>query len=272
MSDIVTLTVRAPITRRLEADAVAPDRFAELSAREIAALPVWFGRERAPLGDLFTVAGERANAIRMAGDLAHVDGLGTGMRGGRLIIEGDTGHGVGTGMAGGVIEVRGRAGHGAGVAMTGGVVRIAGDAGDRLAGALPGGRGMSGGEVIVGGSAGDDAAASCRRGLVVVAGGVGAGAARQMIAGSLIVFGRAGAGTGAFLKRGTVACVGGLEVPDTFRYACTYRPPHLRMTLVYLSRFYGFTLNPQVAGGRFRRYCGDLVEPGKGEILLWESA
>ena len=271
MSDVVTLILRTPIDRRLQADAITPDRVAALSSRDIAALPVWFGRTRAALGDLFEVNGERGADLRVEGDLTRVDRLGAGMTGGRLTIEGDIGDGIGTGMAGGSIEVHGRAGDDAGSAMTGGKIRIAGDAGDRLAGAMPGGRGMAGGEVLVGGNAGHEVAASCRRGLVVVAGDVGDGAARQMIAGSLLVFGRAGVGTGALLKRGTVVSVGGLSIPETFRYACTYRPPHLRMTLVHLNRQYGWPLNPQVAGGRYRRYCGDLVDPGKGEILVWES-
>ena len=274
MSGTVTLVARTAIDRRIGADAVVPDHLAALSSAEIAALPVWIGRERAALGDFFDVRGERADELRIEGDgLASVDGLGSGMTGGRLLVDGDAGHGVGTGMSDGVIEVRGRAGHGAGAGMSGGVLRISGDAGDRLAGALPGGRGMSGGEVIVGGSAGCDAGASCRRGLIAVGGSVGGGAARQMIAGSLIVAGRVtGSGAGAFLKRGTIVCMGGLEVPETFRYACTFRPPHLRMTLVYLHRQYGWPLNPQLTGGRYRRYCGDLLDPGKGEILVWEGA
>ena len=156
--------------------------------------------------------------------------------------------------------------------MRGGSLHVTGNAGDRLAAAAPdAAKGMSGGEVVVEGSAGSDAGARARRGLIVVCGDVGMHAARAIIAGSLIVLGRVGSDPGRRSKRGSLVAVGGVPVPSTYRYACTYRPPHVRLTMTYLRRRYGLAIDERIAGGRYRRYCGDAGDPGKGEILEWLS-
>ena len=118
------------------------------------------------------------------------------------------------------------------------------------------------------GSAGDEVAARARRGLVVVGGDAGEHAARAMIAGTLVVVGRTGAHAGRGNKRGSLVAIGGIDVPPTYRYACTYQPPHLRLTFTYLHRRYGFPVDGRILDGRFRRYCGDAGEIGKGEILV----
>ena len=73
-------------------------------------------------------------------------------------------------------------------------------------------------------------------------------------------------------KRGSVIAIGGIEVPSYYRYACTFRPPHLRVTLTYLARRYCLSFEAAMVNGRYRRFCGDLLAPGKGEILVWVSA
>jgi formylmethanofuran dehydrogenase subunit C len=152
--------------------------------------------------------------------------------------------------------------------MAGGALRITGDAGHRVGAAAAGAsKGMTGGEIVVNGSAGSEAAARARRGLVVVGGDVGGEAARAMIAGTLVVLGRTGANPGRGSKRGSIIAIGGIEIPSTYRYACTYQPPHVRLTMTYLRRQYGLTIDDRVLTGRFRRYCGDAGDPGKGEIL-----
>jgi len=90
-----------------------------------------------------------------------------------------------------------------------------------------------------------------------------------MIAGTVVVFGKAAAGAGRFLKRGSLVALGAIERPATFRYACTYRPPHLPVLLRYLRARYGLAVaEPQITG-RYARYSGDLAELGRGEILQW---
>jgi formylmethanofuran dehydrogenase subunit C len=178
MSDVVTLTLRAAVTESIGADAVVPSAFATLGAREIAALPLWVGARRVALGDLFTVDGEKSDVVRVVGGLARVNGLGTGMAGGTLTLDGSAGRDVGTRMSGGTLEVRGDVGDGAGVAMAGGHLHIAGRAGDRLGAALPGAsRGMVGGGIVVRGSVGSDAGHRARRALIAIGGDAGPGAA-----------------------------------------------------------------------------------------------
>jgi formylmethanofuran dehydrogenase subunit C len=270
MSDVVTLTLRAPPAAPLDADVVAPDRLATLGAREIAALPLWIGARTVPLGDLFDVAGERSASVRVVGDLRRVHGIGTGMAGGTLVIDGDAGRGVATGVRGGAVEVTGSVGDDAGVGMSGGALHVHGDAGARLGGALPGAaKGMMGGEIVVAGSAGAEAMARARRGLVVVGGDVGERAGRAMIAGTLVVLGRTAERPGRQSKRGSIVAVGEIPVPPTYQYACTFRPAFVRFMMTYLRRRYGLVIDERVVGGRYRCFRGDAGDPGKGEILQW---
>ena len=272
MTDTITLTLRAALDTDVEVDGLTPDRLAALGSAEIGALPVWYDGRRASLGDVFAVRGERSSTLRVAGALGRVAGLGAGMTGGTLVIDGSAGRGVGAGMSGGTLEVTGDAGDEAGLAMAGGTLRIRGRAGDRVGGALPGAsRGMTGGEIVVHGSAGDETAARARRGLVVIGGDAGERTARDIIAGSVIVLGRTGRDAGRGGKRGTIVAVGAIDVPETYLYACTYEPPHVRLTMTYLRRRYGLPIDEPVAAGRYRRWCGDAGTPGKGEILQWTA-
>lgn len=228
MSEIVTLSRRGTLGGPLEVNGVTADRFAGLAEREIAALPVRLGARAARLGDFFDVRGERSARVRIEGDVALVHGLGAGMAGGELVIDGDAGR------------------------------RVA--------------AGMTGGEIVVTGSAGADVAARARRGLVVVAGDVGDDAARGMVAGTLVVFGHTGTRPGRGSKRGSIVALGGIAVPVTYWYVCTYQPPHVRLTLTYLRRHYGLAVDRRILDGLYRRHCGDAGNPGRGEILEWVDA
>ena len=269
MSRII-LTMRERGATRIDLADVSPDALAHLDEREIAALPVRAGRQTLPLGELFAVQGGRADEVVIQGALQHVDGIGGGMSGGRLIVEGDAGAFVGALMSGGTIEARGRVGDDAGIGMSGGTLRIWGDAGDRLGGGLPGAsRGMTGGEIVVSGSAGREAGARCRRGLIVVAGSVGPEAARAMVAGTLLVLATVGPWPGRANRRGSIVALGRIDVPATYRYACTYDAPYVRFLLRYVAHQYGIEgTRRSDPRARYRRYCGDATKPGKGEILV----
>jgi len=248
----VTLTLRAPLRRRVDASTVAWNALVGLDAAGIRAQEVWVENEgRATLSDLFEVSGAPAPRIRLAGDLALMDGIGAGLSGGELVVDGDVGWYLGQRMSGGVIEVRGSTGPHAG-------------------GADPGAkRGMTGGEIIIRGAAGSMAGAGLRRGLIVVQRDAGADAGRAMLAGSILVFGALGANPGLFSRRGSIVAFGAHTPPAPYRYACTYRPPHLRVTLAYLGTRYGVPVTPRQLAGAYRRYSGDLAELGAGEILSW---
>jgi formylmethanofuran dehydrogenase subunit C len=270
VSDLVTLTLRAAPAEPLDVDGLTADRVSNLSEREIAALPAWVGAREARLGDFFDVSGERSARLRIAGELTNVHGLASRAAGGEVVIEGNAGRRVAAGMTAGSVDVRGSVGDDAGMGMGGGVLRISGSAGDRLGAATPGAsKGMTGGEIVLAGSAGADAGARARRGLIVVGGDVGGDAARSMIAGTLVVFGRTGSRPGRGSKRGSIVALGGIEVPVTYWYACTYEPPHVRLLLTYLRRRYGLEIDDKVIEGKYRRHCGDAGNPGRGEILEW---
>jgi len=207
--DVVTVSLRAPLTEPLRVEGLTADRVAVLSECEISALPVWLGARKARLGDFFDVKGERSDRLRVVGAPTNVHGIAAGMTGGELVIDGDGGRAVAQGMTGG---------------------------------------------------------------LVVVGGDVGVDAARSMIAGTLVVFGRTGERAGRGSKRGSIVALGGIEVPVTYWYACTYEPPHVRLLLTYLRRRYGLNVEDRMIGGRYRRHCGDAGNPGRGEILEWADA
>jgi formylmethanofuran dehydrogenase subunit C len=254
MSDVVTLSLAARPDHVLVADCIAADRFAELGAQEIAALPVVHGGRPATLGEFFRVRGERASAVRIEGDCPQIEAIGSGMAGGELVIDGGVGRDLGLAMSGGRIEVRGNAGANAGGARAGAA------------------RGMTGGEIIVRGSVGEEAGARMRRGLLVVTGEGGAGMGKGMTAGTVVVFGKTGPGTGRFLKRGSIVALSDVAYPATFGYACTYRPPHVALLLRYLRLRRQIDVAEGQVTGRYERYSGDMAELGKGELLRWVGA
>lgn len=249
MSEHVTLTLRSSLDAPLDLDGVLPETISTLSELEIANLVIWQGRSRTRLGDWFTVDGEYAQSIRIDGDVRHCRGVGARMSTGSLEIIGDAGDDLGAAMRGGSILVRG-------------------NAGDRVGAGLPGAsRGMMGGEIIVDGAVGNDAGARMRRGLLFVHGNAGANAAVNIIAGSVVVMGRVGDASGAGSKRGTLVVGGRVDIAATYRFACRYRPPHVRLTLMHLARRYGLVFDAATLDAMYDRFCGDAGTIAKGEIL-----
>ncbi len=272
---VVKLTGRAGAAA-IEAEALAPDRL-PAAENEIARTPLRVGADLVELGDLFAVRSKPGDAraagpeLRVAPEGVRLNGLGAGMRQGRLVVEGDAGDRVGAGMQGGEIAVRGSAGDWAGAAMAGGVLRIEGDAGYRAGGALAGApRGMTGGVVLIGGSTGDEAGTAMRRGLVAVGGSAGARAGFHAIAGTVLVLGDAGEAPAFATKRGSLIVFGRAEPLAGFRYACDYEPVVVRLLLRHLSSL-AFPIPERFLRGRYRRFVGDFTQLGKGEILLWQE-
>ena len=74
------------------------------------------------------------------------------------------------------------------------------------------------------------------------------------------------------MKRGSIVLLGGygrdgpLSLLPTFRFDCEYRPAFLNIYLDQL-RAWEFPVRDEHFHGPLRRYSGDLVELGKGEIL-----
>ena len=254
MSDGLVARLRTPFPGRADCGEVLAGVWTGLPTAELARRPVVLdGAGPAALGDFFEVTGAPSGLIRFEGDLRGVDRLGAGLAEGIVVVEGSVGHEAGVGMSGGVLDVRG-------------------DAGDRAGGAEPDARkGMSGGELLVRGSAGAEPGLRMRRGLLVVAGDVALRAGPAMIAGTVMVFGRAGRSPGLGSKRGSVVALGAIEIPPTYRYACTYQPDHLRLTLLRLRARHGLAVEERHLTGYYRRYSGDFADLGRGEILAWTA-
>jgi formylmethanofuran dehydrogenase subunit C len=129
---------------------------------------------------------------------------------------------------------------------------------------------MVGGELLIDGDAGAEVGVTMRRGLIAVGGRVGDFVGGGMIAGTVVVFGGCGRRPGAGMKRGTLALLG--EAPTllpTFADAGPYDGLFLEL---YLRHLRGLGFGPAAAARpRLRRWCGDRVSLGKGEILTREA-
>jgi formylmethanofuran dehydrogenase subunit C len=131
---------------------------------------------------------------------------------------------------------------------------------------------MTGGEIMIEGDAGNEVGHALRRGLIAVRGKAGDGLGFNMIAGTILVFGQAGIRPGAGMRRGTIGLFGSEPPPmlPTFRLACTGSPEFLRVYLLHLRRV-GFAVPDECLSAVYRRYNGDFLELGKGEILIRQS-
>jgi formylmethanofuran dehydrogenase subunit C len=265
----LTLTLREQPDVSLGADVLTPACLS--GADDVAALPLWHGKERARLGDFFAVSGA-GDDVRLEGDLSRVHGVGAGMTSGRLTVAGDSGQNAGAGMRGGELRVEGDAGDGAGAGMRGGRLVVRGSAGRGLGGVYPGQKaGMRGGEIVVHGDAGGQAGAGMRRGLIAVAGRAGDAAGLRMLAGTIIALGALGPRAGAGMRRGSIVTMAPVTPLATFAFSCTYRPPFLRLYLRRL-RALGLAVFDAQVDGRYARWCGDGLELRRGEILILEDA
>jgi formylmethanofuran dehydrogenase subunit C len=248
----ITITPQKAFQISVEAENISPDKFAPLNIEQIKSLPVWQGNRQKKLSDLFTVEGGDAPAkaeemtLKLAGDFSQVKRIGEG-------------------MTAGVIEVQGSAGMHAGNNMQGGLLSIAGNADDWLA------REMRGGKVIVMGSAGNYAGAGyrgekcgMRGGEIEVKGSAGAYLGEHLCGGSIRIGGDAGDFAGAANQGGTIFIGGNAYLPGaemskgtiTVKGEAKVLPSFQKMELV------------QIDGMAFQKYAGDLVESGKGELLV----
>lgn len=255
------LTRRGSSPIPLEVDGILPERVANLSALEVAKLPVLHGNRTEPLGEHFAVTPSMHGDLHFSGDTRNVHGIGRGMTGGRVSVEYPAGRHAGAQMSGGTLFLANGCDDWLGAEMKGGRIEVRGDAGHCVGAAYRGSRrGMTGGRIEVCGSVGHEAGLLMRRGLIVVEGQCGEFAGASMIAGTIIVSGTLGRRAGAGMKRGTLLALGGLaEVSPGFRYSCDYQPAFLRLLLK------GEDL-PDVR--EVKCYRGDVLTGGKGELLI----
>ena len=268
------LKYHSTTTVPVEAECITPDLLMGKSLAEIVALPVQHGNAPGPLGDFFTVSGDSADGeIQIEGECSRVKLVGAEMTRGRITIAGNIGMHLGAEMRGGSIRVHGNAGDWVGAEMRGGLIHVHGDAGHLIGAGYRGSHiGMRGGTILIEGKAGNEIGSGMRRGLIAIGGDSGDFAGSGMIAGTIFLFGQPGIRLGAGMKRGTLAVFRGQpQLLPTFRYDCVYRPVFMNLYLRQL-RAWGFPIAEEYTHSAYRRYSGDLVALGKGEVLYWDGA
>ncbi|WP_237228187.1 formylmethanofuran dehydrogenase subunit C [Rubinisphaera sp. JC750] len=220
--------------------------------------------------------GEQAECISFRGDLSQLHGLGRGWSAGLLRLEGTVGDSLGEEMSGGRIEVTGEVGHCLGRGMSGGQIAVSGNADNHVGGPAPGSlKGMMGGEIFIAGSAGDLVGERMRRGTIVVLGEVGRQVGREMLAGTILLKSAPADLPGVGMKRGTILLLD-QDFPETFPgphfdYAVRYEPVFIRVLLKHLQQAFGWNEAAEIST-IWDRYCGDMLEGGRGEILIAHSA
>lgn len=255
----------------VEVEGITPDALVGKSTEEVRRLPVFVGNAETELGDLFRVDGDAADGqLNWHGDLTGVHWIGAKMSSGRIHIHGSAGRHIGSEMAGGEILVDGDAGDWVGAELRGGVIQVRGSAGHQVGAAYRGSRrGMLGGTIVIEGSVGNELGHTMRRGLIVVAGDAGDLIGFNMLAGTILVLGCVGIRHGAGMKRGTIGLLG-RERPDllpTFRYACRFQPQAMNLVMREVEQL-GVAIPAEIHADGFQLFNGDLIEGGRGEILL----
>ena len=263
------LTLHTPPEVPLEADVLAADKLANLAPSEIEQLTVFHGNEQLKLADFFSVKGGNSDHIQLEGDLHLVKHIGAGMNSGTISINGNVGSHLGAGMCGGEIIVDGDAGDWLAPEMQGGRVEIRGNAGHLVGSAYRGSpMGMTGGEILIRGNARNETGHAMRNGTITIGGNCGDFTGVNMLAGTIIVLGEAGIRSGAGMKRGTIVTMKQTSVLPTFSYSCRYQPVYLRLYLLRLQSL-GLAISDEQVLGFYKRWCGDIIELNRGEILQY---
>ena len=269
----LVLRLKAPTQVPLEVDSIRLETVRTQSPDDVRRTLIQHGNRQEPLGESFDVSGSAAedDTLVWEGDCSRVKLIGTHLSEGHIRVEGNAGMHLGAEMTGGEIVVTGNAADWVGAEMHGGRIVIHGNAGHLVGAVYRGGRrGMTGGEILVHGDAGNEIGHTMRRGLIAVAGRSGDATAFNMRAGSVLLFGETGIRLGAGMRRGTIGLLGTAPPPDmlpTFQLACMYQPVFLRVYLRHLASL-GFPVPAECFESSYRRYSGDFLELGKGEILV----
>jgi formylmethanofuran dehydrogenase subunit C len=268
----LVIRLKTPTSIPLEVDTIRLETVRDQPLDDVKRTPIQYGNTQVPLAEHFDVSGSAAdNEIVWEGDCSKVKLIGTHLTEGRIRVDGNAGMHLGAEMRGGEIIVNGNAADWAGAQMHGGRIHVHGNVGHLAGAAYRGGRrGMTGGEILVDANAGNELGQAMRRGLIAVGGKAGDAVGFNLIAGTILLFGETGLRPGAGMRRGTIGLFGTMAPPamlPTFKFACAYRPVFLRFYFVHL-RNLGFSVPDQCLSAVYHRYCGDLLELGKGEILI----
>lgn len=265
------ITLKATSSVPLEVEGIVPSVCQDKTLSEIKELPIFHGNREVPLAEFFDVSGDAADArMDWQGDLSGVHWIGAKMRIGKMMIHGNAGRHIGSEMTGGEIHVDGDAGDWVGGEMRGGIIHVRGNAGHLIGAAYRGSqRGMTGGTILIRGDVGNEIGHTMRRGLLAVGGNCGDLAGFNMLAGTILVFGNSGIRHGAGMRRGTIGLFGEQrpELLLTFQGGSRCRP--LAVTLLWKELMrHEFDVPDRLRHCDFQIFHGDMLEGGRGEILL----
>ncbi len=254
MSKMITLTVLKKLQFPVVVDCITPEVFQGKTAEEIAELPIWEGNKQKKLGDIFKVeqTSEETPSILINGDATEVRRVGSGMKQGEIVVNGNIGMHLGEKMSGGKITVNGNAGQWAGAEMKGGLIEIHGNANDYLASPYRGSdAGMKGGKIIVDGNVGSDSACYMKGGVIKIRGDSGPFLGFRMSEGAVHVEKKCASRVGANMSGGKIIISGKLEEPmPTFSIDSV--KPKVKLD------------DTETVQGPFYVFIGDLAESSTG--------
>jgi len=213
---MIMLTLLKQLQFPVIAECITPDVFQGKTVDEIAALTVWEGNKQRKLGDIFKIeqTPEETPSIMINGEVAEVRRVGSGMKQGEIIVNGNIGMHLGERMSGGKITVNGNAGQWAGSEMKGGLIEIHGNASDYLASPYRGSdAGMKGGKIVLDGNVGSDSASYMKGGVIKIRGDSGPFLGFRMKEGAVHVEKNCASRVGANMSGGKIIISGSLEEP-----------------------------------------------------------
>jgi formylmethanofuran dehydrogenase subunit C len=255
---MITLIPKRKFDVPVQAACISPDVFKGKTIEEIANLPVTEGNRALTLGDLFEIQQDNAEtpAITINGDAGKVKRIGTGMKTGEIVINGDVGMHTGEKMHGGKITVNGNIGGWSGNDMKAGFIEVHGDAGDYLASPYRGSStGMKGGVITVDGKVGTDVGCYLHGGIIKIKGEAGRFLGYHMSAGAIYVEKQCDVRAGACMTGGKIVIGGAVEeVLPSFTIDSV--KPKVKID------------DTQSVAGPFYVFLGDLSEHGAGKIFV----
>jgi formylmethanofuran dehydrogenase subunit C len=259
---MITLTLLRKLQFPVMAECVTPSVLEGKTTDEIAALTVWEGNRQKRLSDIFTVeqTSEDTSSIVINGDAAEVRRVGSGMKQGEIVVNGNIGMHLGEKMLGGKITVNGNAGQWAGSEMKDGLIEIHGNANDYLASPYRGSdAGMSGGKIVVGGNVGSDSLVCMKGGVIKIRGDAGPFLGFRMREGAIHVEKNCDTRVGANMSGGKIIVSGKLEEPmPTFTIDSI--KPKVKLD------------DTETVAGPFYVFLGDLAENKTGGKLFVSKA
>ncbi len=240
------------------AECINPDVFKGKKAGEIADLTLWEGNKQKKLGDLFKIekSPEETPSITINGNIEKVRHIGSGMKGGEIVVNGNVGMHLGEKMADGKITVNGDADGWAGSDMKKGLIEIMGNAGPYLASPYRGSSvGMRGGKIIVHGNVGTDVAAFMKGGVIKILGDSGPFLGFRMCVGTVHIEKNTGTRVGACMTGGKIIVSGVLqEILPSFTIDSVKAKVKIE--------------EGESATGPFYVFLGDLAENGNGKLFV----